>query len=64
MLLALLYQEKPFLILKLSVKISTKVKQKTLGDHKRVLTHKDRFFVNTNTNAIDMNNKFLATRDT
>ena len=60
-LLTLPYQEKPFLILKLSVKISSKARQKT---NKRVLTHKDRFFVNTNTNAIDVNNQFSATRDT
>ena len=35
-----------------------------MGDHNRVTTHKDRFFVNRNTNLTVVNNQLLATRDT
>ena len=36
----------------------------SLGDHKQVLTHKDRIFVNKNKNVYHINNQLLATRDT
>ena len=35
-----------------------------MGDHKQVLTHKDRIFVNKNNNAHHINSQLLATRDT
>ena len=39
-------------------------KRLSLGDHKQVLTHKDRIFVNKNKNVHHIKNQLLAIRDT